>query len=47
MALLLRGRFERLAGHPAQGGIKPGCHDNTFWARGLPAELQFLDSQLE
>jgi len=47
MALLVRGRLERLAGHPAQGGIEPGCHDNAFWARGLPAELQFLDRQLQ
>jgi hypothetical protein len=47
MTLLLRDRLERLAGHPAQGGIEPGCHDNAFWARGLPAELTFVGRQLE
>jgi S-formylglutathione hydrolase FrmB len=47
MTLQLRARLERLAGHPAQGGIEPGCHDNAFWARELPTELQFLGRQLE
>jgi hypothetical protein len=47
MTLLLRARLERLAGHPAPGGIEPGCHDDAFWARGLPAELQFLGGHLE
>jgi Putative esterase len=47
MTLRLRARLERLAGHPAQGGIEPGCHDDAFWARGLPTELQFLGRQLE
>lgn len=46
MTLLLRSRLERLTGHSAQGGIEPGCHDNAFWARGLPAELQFLGQHL-
>lgn len=41
-----RSRLEQLTGHPAPGGIEPGCHDNAFWARGLPAELQFLGRHL-
>lgn len=43
----LRARLARLTGHPIAGGIEPGCHDNAFWARGLPAELQFLGSHLQ
>ena len=39
---LLRARLQRLTGRPVAGGIEPGCHDNAFWARGLPAELRFL-----
>ena len=41
-----RSRLEQLTGHPAPGGIEPGCHDSAFWARGLPAELQFLGRHL-
>lgn len=44
--LLLRSRLEQLTGRPAPGGVGPGCHDNAFWARSLPAELQFLGRHL-
>jgi S-formylglutathione hydrolase FrmB len=30
----------------ATGGISQGCHDQAFWRRGAPAQLQFLAHHL-
>jgi hypothetical protein len=43
---LLRARLRRLTGREPPGGIDAGCHDAAFWARGAPAELQFLRQHL-
>ena len=43
---LLQARLRRLTGHEPAGGIDAGCHDAAFWARGAPAELQFLSQHL-
>jgi acetyl esterase/lipase len=39
---LLRSRLTSITGHEPPGGILPGCHDDAFWARNLPAALSFL-----
>jgi hypothetical protein len=28
------------------GGILPGCHDDAFWERNLPAGLRFIGTHL-
>ena len=38
----LRARLTRLTGHQVPGGMLPGCHDDAFWARNMPAALRFL-----
>jgi S-formylglutathione hydrolase FrmB len=38
----LRARLTTLTGHQVPGGMLPGCHDDAFWARNLPAALRFL-----
>ena len=43
---LLQARLRRLTGREPAGGIDAGCHDAAFWARGAPAELQFLSQHL-
>jgi hypothetical protein len=43
---LLRTRLARLTGHDAPGGILPGCHDDTFFERNLPAPLSYLAGRL-
>lgn len=39
---LVRSRLSALAHHPVPGGIMPGCHDASFWARHWPAALEFV-----
>jgi len=41
-AALVRSRLSALTHHPAPGGIMPGCHDGSFWARHWPAALEFV-----
>jgi S-formylglutathione hydrolase FrmB len=38
----LRARLTTLTGHQVPGGMLPGCHDDAFWARNMPAALRFL-----
>ena len=38
---LMRSRLAALTHHPVPGGIMPGCHDSSFWARHWPAALEF------
>ncbi len=40
-AVRLRTRLATVTGHQPPGGILPGCHDDAFWARNLPAALSF------
>jgi hypothetical protein len=35
-----------LTGRPVPGGIVPGCHDDAFWARNMPAALRFIGASL-
>jgi pimeloyl-ACP methyl ester carboxylesterase len=39
---LVRSRLAALTHHPVPGGIMPGCHDGSFWARHWPAALEFV-----
>jgi hypothetical protein len=39
---LVRSRLAALTHHRVPGGIMPGCHDSSFWARHWPAALQFV-----
>lgn len=39
---LVRSRLSALTHHPVPGGIMPGCHDSSFWARHWPAALEFV-----
>jgi pimeloyl-ACP methyl ester carboxylesterase len=39
--VLVRSRLAALTHHPVPGGIVPGCHDGSFWARHWPAALEF------
>jgi fermentation-respiration switch protein FrsA (DUF1100 family) len=39
---LVRSRLAALAHHRVPGGIMPGCHDSSFWARHWPAALEFV-----
>ncbi|MGH3125060.1 MAG: hypothetical protein ACRDND_29105, partial [Streptosporangiaceae bacterium] len=41
-AALVRSRLAALTHHPVPGGIMPGCHDGSFWARHWPAALEFV-----
>jgi S-formylglutathione hydrolase FrmB len=41
-AALVRSRLSDLTHHPVPGGIMPGCHDSSFWARHWPAALEFV-----
>jgi acetyl esterase/lipase len=43
---LLRSRLAHLTGRPVPGGILPGCHDDAFWERNLPAALEFTGARL-
>ncbi len=43
---LLRTRLAALTGHQPAGGLLPGCHDDAFFARNLPAALSFVAGQL-
>ena len=43
---LFRARLAALTRHQAPGGIVGGCHDDAFWARNLPAALQFIARHL-
>jgi hypothetical protein len=38
---LVRSRLAALTRRPVPGGIMPGCHDSSFWARHWPAALEF------
>jgi hypothetical protein len=38
----LRARLAALTGRTVPGGILPGCHDDAFWARNMPAALRFV-----
>ncbi|HSR84690.1 MAG TPA: alpha/beta hydrolase-fold protein [Streptosporangiaceae bacterium] len=42
----LRTRLAAVTGVKPAGGILPGCHDDAFWARNLPAALTFLAQQI-
>jgi len=46
-AALFRARLAALTRHQVPGGIAAGCHDDAFWARNLPAALQFIAGHLE
>ena len=35
-------RLTKLTGRQVPGGMLPGCHDDAFWARNMPAALRFL-----
>lgn len=39
---VLRARLAAITGRIVPGGILPGCHDDAFWARNMPAALQFV-----
>jgi fermentation-respiration switch protein FrsA (DUF1100 family) len=41
-AALVRSRLSALSHHLVPGGIMPGCHDGSFWARHWPAALEFV-----
>jgi len=43
---LLRTRLAGLTGHQVPGGLLPGCHDDAFWGRNLPAALTFIGARL-
>ena len=43
---LFRARLAALTRHRVPGGIVAGCHDDAFWARNLPAALQFTGRHL-
>jgi len=45
-AELFRARLATLTGHQVPGGIRPGCHDDAFWLRNLPAALRFNGAHL-
>jgi S-formylglutathione hydrolase FrmB len=45
-AALFRARLAALTRHRVPGGIVGGCHDDAFWARNLPAALQFIAGHL-
>ena len=45
-AALFRARLAALKRHQVPGGIVGGCHDDAFWARNLPAALQFIAGHL-
>ena len=42
----LRTLLAGLTGHQTPGGILPGCHDGAFWARNMPAALNFTAAHL-
>jgi S-formylglutathione hydrolase FrmB len=44
--VLFRARLAALTRHQVPGGILGGCHDDAFWARNLPAGLQFIAGHL-
>jgi S-formylglutathione hydrolase FrmB len=46
-AALFRARLAALTRHRVPGGIVGGCHDDAFWARSLPAALQFIAGHLD
>jgi S-formylglutathione hydrolase FrmB len=46
-ATRMRDRLAAITGRTPEGGILPGCHDDAFWARNLPAALTFLAHQTE
>ncbi len=33
-------------GHSVPGGQPPGCHDDAFWLRNMPAALQFISAHV-
>lgn len=39
---LVRSRLSALTHRQVPGGIMPGCHDGSFWARHWPAALEFV-----
>jgi S-formylglutathione hydrolase FrmB len=43
----MRTRLTAITGRAPAGGILPGCHDDAFWARNLPAALTFVARQTE
>ena len=43
--VLVRSRLAALTHHPVPGGIMPGCHDSSFWARHWPAALEFVGAR--
>lgn len=43
---LLLARLAAITGHQVPGGIRPGCHDDAFWERDMPAALQFIAAHL-
>jgi S-formylglutathione hydrolase FrmB len=43
---LFRSRLAALTRRQVPRGIAGGCHDDAFWARNLPAALQFLGGHL-
>jgi pimeloyl-ACP methyl ester carboxylesterase len=43
--VLVRSRLSALTHHPVPGGIMPGCHDSSFWARHWPAALEFVGAR--
>jgi pimeloyl-ACP methyl ester carboxylesterase len=45
-AALLCARLAATTGHAVPGGILPGCHDDPFWERNLPAALHFIGDHL-
>ena len=42
---LVRSRLAALTHHRVPGGIVPGCHDGSFWARHWPAALEFVGTR--
>jgi hypothetical protein len=42
---LVRSRLAALTHRPVPGGIMPGCHDGSFWARHWPAALEFAGAR--
>ncbi len=43
---VLRGRLAAITGRTVPGGILGGCHDDAFWARNMPAALEFIAPNL-
>jgi S-formylglutathione hydrolase FrmB len=43
---VLRARLAALTRRAVPGGIVPGCHDDAFWARNMPAALRFIGASL-